>query len=364
MDEVNRLYEAKDRTVGTHIALRWKGRLRYTVPREAAGQQACWQVFRPGVLGIALRAMARLPGFLGSIRCTESGRLKFIREAIGKEAGLSCCRTGAAGPWSKDTILLLDNRKVKPLYLVKAGAGEEVDALLRNEADWLLALRNQPSLVKHIPEYVAHRSGVDLCFVAQSAVSGNLDFRLGELQVEFLRRLQDVSRQSMRYEESGLCRTLNSRMKDLSGSLPESWSMRLEKAMRQITDSLSDAPTLFVDAHNDFTPWNIRIQNKLAHVFDWEYAAHERLPLFDPLHFVLLPMALGGRPTFEMVRKIQDTVRLCQQWLGKEFCYQPKTQALAYLVNVCTLYLWSVRGNYGPDAVVESYAGVINSLCP
>ena len=145
VDEVGRLYRTENKAAGTHLALSWKGRVRYTVPRELAGQEACWRAFMPGKLGIPLRAMARLPRLFGAVECVESSKLASIREAIGKVTGLSCCRAGAEGVWSKDTVLFLSIDTGKPLYIAKAGAGEAVDALLRNEADWLRTLRGQPS---------------------------------------------------------------------------------------------------------------------------------------------------------------------------------------------------------------------------
>ena len=190
VDEVGRFYTAQDEAAGTHLGLRWKGRVRYVVPREWVGRNACWKLFKPGMLGIPMRAKAAMPRLLGSIACVESENLAIIREAIGKETGLSCSRAGAEGVWSKETILFLDTNTDEPLYLAKAGTGEAVDALLRNESNWLRTLGDQPSLSGHIPELVAHCSGKDLCFVAQRALPGSLDFRLGQLHFEFLRKLQ------------------------------------------------------------------------------------------------------------------------------------------------------------------------------
>jgi hypothetical protein len=363
VDEVSRFYRARDQSIGTHLALRWKGRVRYTIPREKAGQRACWKVFRPGKLEIPLRAMASLPRILGSVGCVESEKLALIRDAIGNVAGLSCCRAGAEGVWSKDTILLLNEKTAEPLCIVKAGTGEAVDSLLRNEANWLRTLRDQAPLVGHIPELIAYRSGKDLSFVAQCALPGNLDFRLGELHFEFLRRLQTYSIQPMRYEDSQLYRTLNSRVKALCGLLTEAWSARLERAMRRIEESLSGSPVLLVAAHNDFTPWNIRVKHNLAYVFDWEYAAIEQLPLFDPLHFVLMPMALRSRSTSKMIQSMHNTLRLCREQLGAEQCYEPGTQALAYMMNLCTLYLWGDPGRSPSHPALTCYARAIDDIC-
>jgi len=358
--EAGRFYRDQTGPSSTHLALRWKGRVRYTVPLETAGQKACWQVFGPGVLGIPLRAMARMPRLPGSIGCTEGAPIRLIRDAIGEETGLSCCRTGAAGPWSKDTILFLDKQNAKPVYFVKAGVGAAVNSLLQNEADWLRKLRGDSTLALHVPEMVAHRSGDDLCFVAQRPLAGDLDFRLGPLQLDFLRKLQEPSLHARHFEESSLYRNLSSRLADLEGYLPAEWSTRLNRAMHRIEKGLSGAPANLVDAHNDFTPWNIRIRSNLAYVFDWEYAANQHLPLFDPLHFALLPMALRRQPTEKMMRRIHETQQLCQECLGREACNEMQTQTLAYLINLCTLYLWSERGTSGSSPVIESYARMID----
>lgn len=362
MADFGRFYQAEKQRAGTHLALHWKGRMRFTVPRKLAGQQACWRVFQPGRLGIAMRAMALLPQLPGSTPCVESESLVLIRESIGKKAGLSGCRTGAPGPWSKETILFL-NQRDEPLYLVKAGAGREVDALLQNEANWLRILHNEPSLAGHIPELVAHHIGSDLCFVGQSVVSGDIEFRFGVAQLDFLRKLQESSLQTMRYEDSRLYRNLNARVSGLSGKLTLAWSTRIELGMRRLKSALSGSPILLVASHNDFTPWNIRLERGVARVFDWEYAESEQLPLFDPLHFFLIRMALGGQPTIKMVKMMEATLDRCRLWIGPERCYEPKAQALAYLLNLCTLYLWSIQGSEGPMPVVDSYGQLIDYLC-
>lgn len=362
MDEIARFYKTENNRIGTHLALRWDGRVRFTIPREKAAQETCWKIFRPGRLEFPMRAMARLPWLFGTTSCVEAEELVAVRGLLDREAGLSCCRTGTKGVWSKDTILLLDKNS-NPLFIVKIGTGRVVDALLKNEANWLQKLRNQAELADHIPEFITHHCGSNVSFVAQSVLSGNLDFRLGPLQVDFLRKLQAYSLQSMRYRDSCLYRTLNLRAKNLCGLLSEAWSIRLNRAIRRIEESLSQSPVQLVAAHNDFTPWNIRMRHDLASVFDWEYAADEHFPLFDPLHFVLMPMALKGDSRAKMIQKMNLTLQLCRQWFGDERCHQAETQALAYLVNLCTLYLWSVRGASESHPALHSYAGLIDYIC-
>jgi hypothetical protein len=363
VNEAGRFYTAQKKAIGTHLALRWKSQVRYVVPRTTAGRQACWEVFNPGPLLIPLCAMARFPQLLGAISCTEGAKIELMRDAIGGRAGLSCCRTGAAGPWSKDTILLLDRKNAKPLFLVKAGEGASVDCLLENEAKWLRRFGEDKTLAEHVPELVAHRSGNDFCFVAQRPLSGKREFNLGSVQMHFLKKLQKSSLQRMRFEDSSLYSTLSLRLADLNGLLTDAWVIRIEKAIRRIHAVLSGQPLLLVAAHQDFTPWNIRVEHNRAGVFDWEYAADEQLPLFDPLHFVLLPMALKRLPAVRMIQKMRETIEICQRWFGNELCYHEQAQALTYLTNVCTLYLWGARMEPGPHPVLDSYANVIDHIC-
>jgi Phosphotransferase enzyme family len=361
-DDVGRLYRACEGSEGTHLALPWQGRTRFTVPVNSDPQYACWRVFRPGTLGIPLRAMAQLPRLFNIKRCREGPEIGTIREAVGCASEPSCCRAGAAGPWCKDALLLLDAKTAEPRYFVKAGSGEAVNALLANEANWLHKLRGEMGLASQVPELVAHRSGEDLCFVAQRPLAGDLDFGLAEPQMDFLRKLQRSSLKTMRYEDSRLAKTLASRLADLGGRLTDAWAKRLQTCTAKIAESMLGQPIDLVAAHGDFNPWNTRLDRGVARVFDWEYADDEQFPLFDPLHFALMPMALKSRPMAKIIWEMQRTICLCRQGLGEERCYQSEIQALAYLTNLCTLYIWADRGEHNLHPTLMSYAQVIDHL--
>lgn len=198
--------------------------------------------------------------------------------------------------------------------------------------------------------------------MAQSVLPGHSDFALGEPHFAFLRKFHAYSRRSLRWEESRLSLNLQERLRDLAEMLSPDWSVRIPNAMRRLEKSFSAEPVAMTAAHNDFTPWNIRIQDGVARIFDWEYACQEQLPLFDPLHFVLMPMALARRPKEAMLAQMHKTLQLCSQRLGSEAACQPRAQALAYLMNLCTLYLWGARHTPGPNLVLAGYAQLIDQL--
>jgi hypothetical protein len=359
--EASQFYLPAEPIAATHLVLRWRGRTRFTVPVDRGAQAACWRLFQPGRIEVPLRLSARLPQLFGAMHSVESETLALIRKEIGRRAGASCCRAGAPGPWKKDTILLLDDA-LQPLLIVKAGKGEAVERLLRNEAEWLSALRDQPQLSGQVPEMVASQTGPELSFVAQTVLPGHASFEFGEPHAAFLREFQASSRRSLHFEESRLYHNLQARMKGLDGLLTERWRLRLERAMRRMEEQLCGEPILMTAAHNDFTPWNIRIEDGVARIFDWELAEKEQLPLFDPLHFTVMPMALKRSAPEAMVEKLRQTIVGCESWLGPEQCRAAETQALAYMTNLCTLYLWSQGGRCDSDPVMESYARVIDLL--
>lgn len=362
MSDMEGLYASAPFNKGTHLALCLRGRVRYIVPREPAARAACWDTFRPRRIELPLRLMARMPHLSGASACVEGEKLAAIREALGHDAGVSCCRAGGGGVWSKQTLLFPSRTNDQPHSLVKAGAGPVDDRFLRNEAEWLCTLRCSTSLAGHVPEMIAHRSGTDFCFLAQRALPGHMSFNLEAPHFDFLRKLYGYSWRRLDFEESVLRQNLMQRISALDAGLPGAWSARLRKGMEKVDRALSGRLSLMTDAHNDFTPWNIRLRHGWAYVFDWEFAAHEQLPLFDPLHFVLMPRALNGGTADAMVKRIYKTLAACRRRLGAEWCAMPEAQVLAYLLNICTLHLCDDAGVYRTDPMMLCYGDVIDHL--
>ncbi|MGA9129368.1 MAG: phosphotransferase [Terracidiphilus sp.] len=363
MDSAGHFYNVSEQVTATHRALRWMGRLRYVIPRDCTAQNVCWKTFLPGRVKLPMRAMAHFPFLPGSDRCAESQLMARIRSAIGVEAGFSCCRVGAPGPWTKDTLLFLDKGAATVRYVVKAGSGEAVDRLLHNEAKWLKHLRDDSALADHIPQLIAHRSDIDLCFLAESILSGDFVSRLGEPHIVFLRKLQAHLCQRMRFEDSRFYQSLYARLNDSGANFSEDWSSRFDRGIRRLEQWFAGSQVLLVASHNDFTAWNVRVKDGVARAFDWEYADTEQFPIFDPLHFVLMPMALSRRSATRMIESMRNTLELCRGWFEAEFCCNAEAQALAYLMNICTLYLWSVRGVSAIHPVLNRYAEMIDYLC-
>ncbi len=306
--------------------------------------------------------MARFPRLGGAGGLVEGTRMAAIRQVLGQDAGTSSCRAGGGGVWSKLTLVFPSRSKDQRRYLVKAGAGAIDNRFLCNEAEWLRALRSHPQLAGQIPEMIAHQSGRDLCFLAQPAFPGDISFDIGAPHFDFLRKLHDYASCKKDFGDSALRRNLLQRINAVDGALPEAWSARLRNGIQKVDEALSGRPLLMTAAHNDFTGWNIRLLHGHAHVFDWEFAAHEQLALFDPLHFVLMPRALEAGPTGPFLKRISQVLSLCRRFLSAECCAMPEVQTLAYLLNVCTLHLRDDASVHRTDPAMHCYGDLIDHL--
>jgi hypothetical protein len=362
MNNTGQLYQSESAAAATHLALNWRGRLRYVVPRSRRAQRAAWRFFHPGRIRIVLEAMTRMPRLLGAVPCVENNTLALIRAALDTPRGFSCGAGGAEGAWSKDTVLLLREGSPDPACLVKAGTGAMVDRLLRWEAHWLQTLDREPALRPHIPGLLAHRAGAGLSFLAQTPLPGRRDFRLGAAHFEFLRALHRWSGRSLRYPESGLARNLRARLGRLQNKLPQRWIDRLGRAVDRVEAAYGDSSSLFAVSHGDFSPWNTLIHRSRLLVFDWEFAAEECLPLFDPLHFALKLPALKAAPLSHTSAILEKTLAACAVHLPQEFCRRPKAQALAYLVHVCTHFLDDDPALASGNAALDAYAALMDHL--
>lgn len=295
MDDLGNFYKPA-RTSSTHLAVSWKGTVRYILPMDRNAQRACLSLFKPGRVEPFLRLQTAFPVITGAVPSVESENLAWIRSLLPSDALLSCSRRGAAGPWSKDTILLL-SKEMEPKYVVKAGKGPAIAKLLENEAGWLKRLGQNRNLMMHVPRllgYDQNPSGIS--FLAQEVLEGEMSFELGQPHFAYLNVLQATSHQSRRYSESQFARTIASRLDDVESLLPTEWAIRLRKASYAVERLFGDSNMPYVIGHNDFTPWNVRLAAGRAYVFDWEYGEPESLPLLDPLHFALKPLALRVAP--------------------------------------------------------------------
>jgi hypothetical protein len=94
-------------------------------------------------------------------------------------------------------------------------------------------------------------------------------------------------------------------------------------------------------AHGDFTPWNMFVSKDKIHVYDWELAMPEQLPLYDLLHYTFQSSILIHHQSFpkikdkiEHLRKLPEVKHiLAESQMDFWTCYR------WYLLDNCSYYL-------------------------
>ena len=195
----------------------------------------------------------------------------------------------------------MGTEKADPQLIVKAGTGGAANALLENEAHWLRRLGSEARLAKQVPELVTHRSG-ERSASLRSARTWTPGLYAGRTADGVSARASAVFPTADGLPRLHLFENAQIPAMDLEGLLSEAWSRRIARTMEIIERSLEKSPVLLVAAHTIHSLEHSTNGNARC-VFDWEYAAEEQLPLFDCLHFVLLPMALDAGRNAEWRKK-------------------------------------------------------------
>ena len=77
--------------------------------------------------------------------------------------------------------------------------------------------------------------------------------------------------------------------------LPEALSIRLNQAMKRVSEEIGSVRMPLSLCHRDFAPWNTRVGPSGLFVFDWDGAQEGTIPLYDLFHFQAIQAALFDR---------------------------------------------------------------------
>jgi hypothetical protein len=231
-------------------------------------------------------ARARLP--LLALPATDTPTLS-DRLAI-TEAPQLAFLIGTPGPYQKASMLMMSPRG-EPLSLVKIALGDSASAMVRSEAAWLANLNKYDALAGNVPQLLrASRAGNGYDYIAQSIVGGRpCSGAFTAAHADFLRRLGAIECHAQPFATAPVAGVLRGNWRQLAPQLTAAQLDLLSPALADCMALLSTWHGPFVISHGDFAPWNIRVDNCEVHVFDWEYGAGGMPPLFDLLHFHLLP---------------------------------------------------------------------------
>lgn len=293
----------------------------------------------------------------------ETDRLLQIKQLAGNVQFRTALLHGTPGPYTKDTLLFLDEH-AHPGAIAKIGTSESARRLLANEVRWLNAMAGR-GFVGLVPALLAEN---ELNYGSVLIQSVGLGARVGrgickEIQ-EFLSTFQRAFEDESQYSTSLMRKMMVRRLELMKHAMSNTWQSRAKRTLQMLDQAFMGTTIPMVAAHRDFVPWNMRITPKGLFLFDWEFASEGYLPLYDLYHLLLMPSVLKGRVTRAVMRNAMDsaTSYLETAMDGHYKINKPEYQLLAYLLDLCLFYLESNNGQEEGDQVVQRYGKWIDQF--
>lgn len=173
------------------------------------------------------------------------------------------------------------------LGYAKLSDREEIAALMRHEADFLISLASKG--VKGVPKclYCGLTAGGLQMFVqsTEKSLRSRPLHHWTPLHDDFLSDLRNKTRQTVPFIETDFYRTLADFKAHLYW-LPRFRDKRsIYGLLADLMKALSSGLVEVCASHGDFTPWNMVANRDSLFVFDWEYARMTAYPDADRYHF-------------------------------------------------------------------------------
>jgi hypothetical protein len=252
--------------------------------------------------------------------------------------------TGSEGCHRKLTVQVMD-AKGTILGYIKASDNEEINNLLKNEADILNYLAELKIKNGLFPRAMYDGKFKDTNILVQNTLkstASTFSSRLSMAHVNFLSEIFRKSAALKKFGESDFRQRLGERLGTLSGASAGNWQALSWEAIDFLDRSFGDKVVPFGLCHRDLTPWNTFFHDDKLYVFDWEYAKKDYPPLFDILHFITQDGLLVRKLKPEaLVRNIANHKENIVMYLGlvgvdKRFI---ESLTLCYLLDVILFYL-------------------------
>lgn len=350
----------------THFSYRDTQRIRYILPNEKKLAQTALEFFLPTqkrLMLIGKRLLHPRRTIVEKFFYRADKLLDTVKNLADFREVEVAISIGTPGPYSKNTILLLDN-KARPLAVAKHGTSLAAINLLQNEAIWLGKLALHENMRGATPSLITAGEISGGFIVVQTVVKGkSVKHQDMTLILSFLQMLQSSGDQSIDFLHSVMLRNMENRLERIRLTLTSQWRVRAEQSIDLLKSGFLKLPCKTMVAHRDFSPWNMYVTNKGIYVFDWEYASDGYVPLYDIVHFLLMPFAVKQKLS---IKKVEETFRVIMDWCCKKHLspHSPesiKLQTLAYMLDLCLFYLDSNNGDDTGDGVVANYAKLIDT---
>ncbi len=348
-----------DAAVATHQPYPSRSNRRLIVPIANKVANVCTAFFFPPPSRLAFRARHL---FEKDIRpdCMVSPALLDLLAPVAEGISIAAL-IGTPGPFRKLTCLIL-NAEGNPDLIAKIGGGPIVEGLLQNEANWISRLSSEPKTAVHVPSFVALLKNERYVALVQTILSGAPPPRyLTSVHADFIKAFHAGATVG-HFVESPMHEAIYTSHSVTKSRLAAQWKVRWEQAIRRLTASGDFRHQLLAPAHRDFTRWNMREKDGKLHVYDWEFASQGYVPLYDLLHYNLLPSALRGRRiSYGSVLRSLDKFVL-RNGLPPDYMKGAATQTLAYLLDVSLFYMASHEERVANDKVVNAYGHLIDEI--
>lgn len=318
-----------------HRLYRSRSQTFWLIPAGREGRVAAASLYSPqSAGGRALRLAMRIGRWPGQRVALDEDAVRSLASRIGEPLGLSAVTLGfTVGPPrpANKFVVAVIGPELTPVAFAKVAPSPESRRRLITEEQVLTELAGHPELAWRVPRVIDHFSwqGTDvLLLTAGPVVPG--PSQAGTSHLQFLRALQDATRQATDFAGSATGRMLETAA--AARSLTPEERARYRRVADRLRAALGDATLPTALSHGDFIPTNTRLDGDDLWVFDWESARGGDLPLNDVFHFNFALAALKG--TREPDAWNADAVRL----LWPEAADVLPELRLAYLSDVSWEY--------------------------
>ena len=219
--------------------------------------------------------------------------------------------TGTIGINRKAIIELNQNNSTK--YFVKVALTEQSKDLINNEKTILNKLNKYQYQNLTIPKII--ESDEDYITIDNIAPKNqNQSSTLNEIHLNALDEIYSKTINNKPIKNSIYFELIKENIDKINNtSLNKNFDKNkieiLIKNMKIIFQSLNTEKEIsFAYGHNDFTPWNMFVENNHLYLFDWELAKNDIVLLYDFFHFIFQSQILISKSDYKSIYEVIVTL--------------------------------------------------------
>ena len=239
----------------------------------------------------------------------------------------------------------------------KVSDSKEVAELFSRESNILgklykAGVHNVPKIM-YVGEW---RNGVHLLVqTTQKTNRSQVIHEWGQLHDDFLRDMAAKTKQSLFFEETDYCRTLNELSRYLDWLPTDKDKVLVRKALDKVLKKNEHKIVESGAYHADFTPWNTFVEQGELFVFDWEYAQMTYPCGLDRYHF------FTQTAIFEKHWQSDEIIAYIDSADGK---WVDKTEYQLYLLDIITRFTIREKGHLSGDVAhsMRIWTGLLRRL--